>query len=150
MIAPNGTLGTDGNFGTVPQFNGVPADSAPFVNPQNEQRPIIDRIETLPDSSPIPSGSTFRAVAPQNNNTLPVDPTPAVVSYGNYTAKASPIRKKWSYTPVRQASYTSTAATEQLERRPVRKQPIRITGNFQANKPAQKSSSNSAWETVEW
>ena len=154
VVAPNGTLSTGGNFGTIPQYNGVPAaDTPPFVNPninpQINQRPIIDRIETLPGTGFPSQGSTTRAVAPQNNNVHPINSSPAVISFGNQTAKASPIRKKWSYTPVRLASYTSTEA--EPKQTPVRKQPVRISGSFQPNQPAQQSSkSNSVWETVEW
>ena len=162
VIAPSGTLGTGGGFqsgsssSTVPPFNGVPADSAPFVspNPQNSQRPIIDRIETLPSTNlTLPSQSTIRAVAPVNN-AYPVNPTPAVINAGDFTADASPIRKKWNYSPVRLASHTATESNSRLDRQPTRKQPIRISGSFQSNRPVQNSassaSSNSAWETVEW
>lgn len=163
VIAPNGTLGTGGGFqpsgsgAFVPEYNRVPADTAPFVspslNPQNSQRPIIDRIETLPPANfGSPAGSTTRAVAPAAplNNVYPINPAPAI-NTGNFTADTSPIRKKWDYSPVRLASYTTTEKSNNRlnSRQPERKQPIRISGSFQPT--AQKSAgTNSAWETVEW
>ena len=158
VIAPNGTLGTGGGFQAGSSTSTAPADIAPFVNPnlnpQNNQRPIIDRIETLPSTNlTSPSQSTIRAVAPVNN-VYPVNPTPAVINAGDFTADASPIRKKWDYSPVRLASYTATESNSRVDRQPTRKQPIRISGSFQSNRSVQNSassaSSNSAWETVEW
>lgn len=156
ITAPNGTLGTNGTFGSsIPNYNGgVPADSAPFidptVNPQNRQRPMIDRIETLPmDGS---SKRTVPAKTPENN-IYPINnerSTPAVINYGNQTAK-SPVRKKWNY-QVRQASYTSLVA----EPAETKRGPIKIQGSYEFSQPVAKSQpvetgkANSAWKTVEW
>lgn len=167
VIAPNGTVGTAGGYqatpgASVPTYTGGnAADAAPFINPtdnpQNSQRPIIDRqfdrIETLPVE-----GSSTRARVPNpvvpaanpNNNIHPIQQSaPAAVNYSNQTAM-NPVRKKWNYT-VKLASYTTTEVVEESTQAVG---PTQINGTYVPAQPvarkAKPAKINSAWKTVEW
>jgi hypothetical protein len=159
-VVPNGTVGTSGNYQALPGTSippygsGAAADYVPSidntVNPQSTQRPIYDRIETLPVEGSSTRVSPNRSVTPAAapNNIYPINnrqqqPSPAVINYGNHTAM-NPIRKKWDYT-VKLASYTSTAAVEPV----ANEGPSQIQGTYV---PSRKKSAkaNSAWKSVEW
>ena len=163
VIAPNGTVGTTGGYqvtpgASVPTYaGGNAADAAPFINstdnPQNSQRPIIDRIETLPVEGSSTRARVPTPVAPTaapNNNVHPIQQSaPAVINYGNQTAM-NPVRKKWDYT-VKLASYTST---EVVEEEAAFAGPTKMEGTYIPPQPKAQSSMpakvNSAWKTVEW
>jgi len=93
VVDPNTGVSTSGNFqptpaNTVPALNGI-------ANPQSSQRPVIDQFN--PNNGP----SNFRASTPR-----PVYEQfhqPAVINADDHTAQ-SPIRKRWSFSPVRFAS----------------------------------------------
>lgn len=167
LNAPNGTLGANGQYQTVPgsgvpQYNpntGTTADSVPYIdsnaNPQNLQRPVIDRIETLPEESSTrnqPHQRATPAAAPNNIYPIqqPSQPTPAVINFGNQTA-ANPIRKKWQY-QVQLASYTSTVDPEPS----ASTGPVSVQGTFVPTRQKQtqsvrpKKPVNSAWKSVDW
>ncbi len=150
VVAPNGTIGTNGSYQTaIPPYDSgsaVPAETTPIldpsVNPQNSQRPtLIDRIETLPMGS---SGKSidYRANAQPSS--------PAVISF-DQTAQ-SPVRKKWDYS-VQLASYTSLGDESILKQAShTSTGPFQIRGTFQgaSSSQAQPTNVNSAWNTVEW
>lgn len=159
VITPNGGVGTTGNYqavpGSIPQYGGAAADAAPFIdqndNPQNSQRAIYDRIETLPVEGSSTRNATPQPAVPTSapNNIYPIQQAnPATVNYGNQTAM-NPVRKKWNYT-VKLASYTSTeVATSESVQGPSPIQGTFVPAKRNAANP-KPANVNSAWETVEW
>ncbi len=153
VTTPNGGVGVNGNY-SIPQYPAA-ADAVPTipqnVNPQQNQRPIFDRIETLPVEGSNTRNSTPQRAVPTSapSNIYPIQQSqPAVINYGNQTAM-NPVRKKWNYT-VKLASYTST---EVVANEPAQG-PSQMEGTFvpvqrTAAKP-QPAKINSAWQTVEW
>lgn len=112
--------------------NASPANQVPTllkgVDPQASQRPVIDRFN---------SGSyNYKASAPTQNV------TPATIRLEDKTAR-SPVRKQWSYAPVRLASYQAPTARPSISRGRLSVQPRNL-------QPIQRSSVNrtSGWVEV--
>ena len=96
-LSPAGNYGTTNGYGTSTNGNFSPADSSPSLlegvnNPQSSQVPFMDRLNP---------GSTTR-----NFQTSTQREVPARINIQGNTAR-SPIRERWSYSPVRMASYTN-------------------------------------------
>jgi len=158
----NGTIDTNGGFQ-------VPAETVPAIdssfNPQKSQRPVINRFDTedTTTSGPLVEGPLETRAGIQGDSGIRSVSKPSVDSSVNegwmnsaprYTppddlTAQSPVRKRWSYTPVRLASYTTTQAESESG-------PIRITGEYQPPVPAKNRTAsqprkvNAGWETVEW
>lgn len=85
-----GAITTDGGF--------TPADQSPTllqgVNPTSVQRPVLDRLN---------HGNSFQT---SSQREVEFRSTPAMINIDDKTAR-SPVRNKWSYSPVRMASYTA-------------------------------------------
>ncbi len=139
--APSGTLSTEGGFGT-------PADVSPTldVNPQTNQRSIQDRMNrsytqqtTWPRTQQQPQRQESVIERTQQQESVP-----AYIGVDDKVARAT-VHQRWSYSPVRQASYTSTTAISEPASYEAKAQ-IRRT------KPAIGSSTkdNAGWETVDW
>jgi hypothetical protein len=122
------------------------------------QRPIYERIESAPVE-----GSSTRIQSPAPSDTgrenwtttsVPVsypewnDQAPAQIEINDKLAEG-PIRRKWDYSPVRLAAYTSVE-------KPQSSNVVEYQGHFapvepNANQPSKSASKvNAAWETVEW
>ncbi|MFK7765865.1 MAG: hypothetical protein AB8B55_01395 [Mariniblastus sp.] len=98
-----GAIAPTGSYGTTTTTNGnfSPADSVPSLldgvtNPQSSQVPFMDRLNP---------GTTTR-----NFQTSSQREVPAMINIENNTAR-SPIRERWSYSPVRMASYSKPTTT---------------------------------------
>ena len=101
-ISPSGGFGTSGGSGTR---NFTPAETSPSllegINPQGSS----------PFSGGLgPAGSTSR-----NFHTSAQRNTPATINIQAKTAR-SPIRERWSYSPVRTASYSKASSTTTTSR----------------------------------
>jgi hypothetical protein len=97
----NGVITTDGGYGST-SGSTLPADQSPSllegVNPQSSQRPVLDRFNSG-------SGSYNYQTSTQRE----LD-APARINIEDKTAH-SPVRKQWSYSPVRMASHTNSTTT---------------------------------------
>jgi hypothetical protein len=124
--SPGGTITTEGTYSS-----GQPADSVPAldgINPQSSHRPVLDRIQQT-------GGNWTTSYGQPNSN-----PTPNVRSYQEKTAQ-SPVRKEWSYSPVRLASYTRVQAEP-------KRVSVQITGTFRPGRTVQNNNLN-GWVEVE-
>ncbi len=146
--APNSTLSTGQTF--APAAESVPTLPA---QQQNFQRPVIDQFPA-PRNSAAVTNTAWPQTADNsqrtNSNINPVADeqykTPACISFETRTAQ-SPALKRWSYSPVRQASYTTPVESNG---------PVEIRGRVERVEasPAITASQtrrqkNAGWETVE-
>lgn len=82
---------------------GTPADQTPAlggINPVSSQRSVVERLN---------STNSYKASAPTYT------PAPTTIRIEDKTAR-SPVRTRWSYSPVRLASYTAPTATPSFSR----------------------------------
>lgn len=153
---PNGVYYTTPSGAPLPGGSsmGVPADVQPSleVRPQSTQRPsVLDQMQDTSTSYPIGTGVRSPAPilppppaqVPTNSNWL----TRQAPASAPAVATVSPIRERWSYTPVRQASYTA----------PVNPEPAasEIHGQFETRRDVQPTApssrnANAGWQTVSW
>jgi hypothetical protein len=162
VVSPSGSLDTSGGYQTSPF--GSPADSIPTldVNPQNSQKPIIEKLNDSGASASWPRNngplqsiprSTFQQnIQPVSDPTAEaqwMNPPPRTVPTDDKTAK-SPVTKRWSYSPVRLASYTSTGATEAKSNQPTRIEGTFVPRTADSDSSAKPSNMNRGWKTVEW
>ena len=185
QTVPSGTLSTNGSFGTQPSFGTptfqsqpnfgsttfgappvvppgstvtplpTPADTSPGFNPQNLNRSVIDGV----------GGSATKMQAPQTRarNWTLTSTKPAKSINRNWSnvpvvdiADKSPVTRKWSYSPVKQASYVSLDE-EESQQSPV---VTMVRGSFAPISKAKaqrdtvnqndNSKVNSGWKTVQW
>jgi hypothetical protein len=95
LVDPNTGVSTGGSYQSTPA-NTVPALND-IVNPQSSQRPVVDQFN--PNSRP----SNFRASTSPQRPVYEQFHQPAVINADGHTAQ-SPVRKRWSFSPVRFAS----------------------------------------------
>ena len=150
QTVPNGTITTDGSFSqglpptTVTPLP-TPADSTPsIISPQNSNQSVIDAL----------GGSSTKFEAPQTDrrdwtltSTKPANRDWSNVPVTSVAAAASPVTKKWTYSPVKQASYESVDASEAPEMKTIRGQ-LRVPA-----KPVKKTTEtnvNQHWKSVDW
>ena len=147
QAVPNGTITTDGTFGSSLPPTTVtplptPADSTPSISPQNSNRSVIDSLggsstKTQPASSN--DNWTLTSTSPTNRSWSNV-PVTSVASTANV------VTKKWTYSPIRQASYVSVDHENDLEFKTIR-------GNFKSSSTTENKANvpvNQAWQTVDW
>lgn len=148
QTVPNGTITTDGTFNqglpptTVTPLP-TPADGTPSLNPQNSNQSVIDALGGSSTKFETPETDqhdwTLTSTEPANQdwNDLPV----------TSVASASPVTKKWSYSPVKQASYVSVESKEPSKIKTIR-------GQFRTPAKSDSTSSipnvNQQWESVNW
>ena len=161
VTAPSGTISTEGSFDTP--ANEVPSlDSYP--SPQDTRRPAIQRFEqnvTPRIEGPLQTINqnfqrAFERVQPVKNknngwmNSAPVHTGPRMIPVDDMTAQ-SPVRKRWAYSPVRLASYTSVKPESAETPKPMKIKgvytPARKVMKTITPKPQKK---NAGWETVDW
>jgi hypothetical protein len=158
LDVPNGTIMTDGNFGVQPStLPGTtitplptPADSIPLINPQDSNRSVIDSLNSgsatrIPLPAQKPKNWELTASQKSNVNNGWAD-MPA-----RSLADASPVTRKWNYTPVKQSTYVSLNS-ESAEH--AADEVTTVHGQF---KPVQTKPNiatvrevNEGWETVNW
>ncbi|MCH2181312.1 MAG: hypothetical protein MK108_04835 [Mariniblastus sp.] len=134
---PLPSSGTSG--GAVPTPADIPAaDVTPSLNPQTQQRPLYDRQE-IQDTSK--AGWALPPTVDPNLTTEHQAPARIDVAH-----RASPIRRQWTYSPVKLAGYTSTVDS------PVAAKMEQYQGAFSpsstASKPAKKM--NTMWKSIDW
>ncbi len=142
VVSPPGTISTGGGY------QSAPADTSPSldVNPQSMQRSAVDQMRSVSETQAPQYWP--RLNAPATTPSSEWNNRPAVINVQNQTAQ-SPVRKRWAYSPVRLASYSSTAtAPAAVEQGEVRGtfEPVTQPGRPVA-KPA-TSAANAGWETV--
>ena len=165
-VDPFGSISTQGSFQVQPGFGGgsgtsntfpatggsgtrtsIPANSAPLLdsipaglNPQNNQRPILD---LFPSTNSGGSNVDWNQVSNQRSTSnIDLDLVPVV----RQRTAASPVRRQWSYSPVRLASHTEpveTTSDRGLEYRP-ESIPVRKA------QPKRSRQMNAGWEAVKW
>lgn len=111
--APSGSLSTGGSYNST-----VPANTAPSLlngvsSPQASQRPLTDRFGN-PTSTQ--GNSSYQTSSPRPVQE-PWPSAPATINMEDKTAQ-SPVRKQWSYSPVRLASYEKPAVARSVAPRP--------------------------------
>lgn len=159
VVTPSDTLDATGGYQTSPYSS--PADTTPTldVNPQNLQKPIIDKLEDSGASANWPRNNaplqTIRRDTFQQNVRPVADPT-ADAQWMNPPPKFAPtegktanstVTQRWGYSPVRFASYTSSVNVPQSS------QPTRIEGTYvprNTDASTTPSKKNTGWKTVEW
>ena len=135
VVNPN-TINVNGTFQPSNQFNsptpanpgtGVPADTQPQINTGNLTRPtnrVMASSKTPPSQVPVyptvrPEGQQWSTESKVNtmddpepnkrwNQPSDQQAAPALLNDDSYTT-ITPAIRKWDYTPVRTASYTTTA-----------------------------------------
>ncbi len=159
VLTPSGTLDATGSYGTLPggayhpapynMSSPSPADLPPTlnsVNPQSMQRPVLEQLQGFPGAT-YPSAP--RLQMPVNQQYLPPSRSVPAQTLDNLTVDATPIRQRWDYTPVRLASYTSTAVPQTVAEPapPVieyQAQPVRNPA------PTANPNVNAGWTNVGW
>ncbi|HMP78457.1 MAG TPA: hypothetical protein PKD54_03295 [Pirellulaceae bacterium] len=156
VLTPNGTLSTNGSYSVMPSgsYNPAPYMSSPTpadlpptlnsVNPQSMQRPVLEQLHGHPGAA-YPTAPKLQT--PVNQPYLP--PARSVPSFDNLTVDATPTHQRWGYTPVRLASYTSTAVPQpEIETvQPTREflaRPLGPANNTEA------APVNAGWTNVGW
>ena len=114
----------------------------PSLNPQTQQRPVYDRQETQDTTK------AGWALPPTVDPNLTTDhQAPARIDVAHH---ASPIRRQWTYSPVKLAAYTSAAdapATEAAPSKMVQHQGA-FTPISAVSQPAKKM--NTMWKSIDW
>ena len=157
------TTNTDGVYYTDPNGNPIggglstPADQPPTlnqnlnnVNPATTQAPsVLQRMQETATSWPnVPSAvpANVRPANTQNN----FQPAPTFTHHGDQTAEhRSPVRERWSYSPIRLASYTKVENKVKDESNEL----VTVSGTMtriQKRKPNTRSHVNSGWSSVSW
>lgn len=96
--------------GSVYQSNVVPADTIPSLNPQSSATPVYERMQTNDGTRPsLPA--TYQ------------QPTPA---YFPGQSAENPVRRQWSYSPVRLASHSTEISNIDAQAIPVMAQPMSV------------------------
>lgn len=158
--APSGTLSTGGTYNPVPATSTpTPADIPPSldsVNPQTQQRPAYDRIEIEGSSTRYQPAAP---AIPSNYTSQPSTATPEPSTSPQHLdimASNDPVRRRWTYSPVHLASYTSTSGGEATVESPVEPVLQTVRGNWNES-PAENSApvsaerkTNSVWKTINW
>ena len=131
----------------------IPASSAPLLdsipaglNPQLNQRPILDR---FPSTNSNGSNLDWNQVNNQrdgsynvaSNTSIDVGSIPVV----RQRTAASPVRRQWSYSPVRLASHTEPVV-ETRAKREYRPETIPV----RKASPKRSRQMNAGWEPVKW
>lgn len=157
VMAPQGTLNTNGSYGTIPAgsyypapYSGTPtpADLPPAinsVNPQSMQRPVLEQLHGMPGAV-HPTAPRIQVPVHQPAPP-PQQAVPAVLH--NLTVDAAPIRQPWEYTPVRLASYTTAAVPASQPEDVAAPHVYRATPVAQPSVTA-PSNPNAAWSNVGW
>ena len=162
VVNPNG-LNLNGQYQPNNQYysptpadptTGAPADNAPQLNSGNLARPtnrvMASSSQTAPSHVPVyptvrPEGQEWSTNPelktmedPEPNKRWDQNSAPALLNDDSYTS-VTPAIRKWDYTPVRTASYTTTAKPV-VEAKPV-----------QQSKPAPvKKQLSPGWKSVGW
>lgn len=164
-----GVISTNGTYNTQPTYNGpstlpgttvtplpTPADTTPSINPQNSNRSVIEGSST---GVPFQQQNTVNwaltsAKHPANRDwsTVPINDAPvARAQVANSRPTASPVTRKWQYSPVKQASYVSVS--NEIPESDQKQAVTTFRGEFA---PVAEASSadeklvNEGWETVNW
>ena len=170
-----GSITTDGSYGLQPGTTTLqdgttirgplptPADSTPSINPQNSNRSVIDALggSSTRIQQPQPQASSWTLTSTDSvgsarsakNNDIGNTTNTDWYTASSRVASASPVTRKWSYTPAKQQSTyvnlepaskpevkTVRGSFGPLEDKPVDVQPTkRVDQNV-----------NAGWETVDW
>ena len=133
--------------GAVPTPADIPAaDMSPTLNPQTQQRPLYERFQTQ-DSSQV-----GWPAPPAIQSNMTTDNKPAQI---DVVATASPIRRAWSYNPIKLASYTSVVNSEvkaQAKTEPVQSELVQYQGAFTPARSTKQTErkTNTMWKSIDW
>ena len=141
---PLPSSGTSG--GAVPTPADIPAaDVTPSLNPQTQQRPLYDRQDTSKVKWGLPPAVDPNLTTENRSMGQGQVEAPARI---DVVASASPIRRQWTYSPVKLASYT-TVAPQGNQAKPEMAQ---YQGSFEpvqsARQPERKK--NTMWKSIDW
>ena len=153
----SGVFYTDPNTGNRINSGGFedPANQVPSLNsgtatpnPATTQAPsVLQRLQETATSWPGSPATVQPANSPNNFRTAPTFYEP-----GDKTAKVPPtVRERWSYSPVRLASYSKPAEEPKQTQgrlRQIHGTLTRIDSSVQ--KPVSKRHTNSGWSSVSW
>ena len=134
---------TGASGGAVPTPADIPAaDVTPSLNPQTQQRPVYDRQETQDTTK------AGWALPPTVDPNLTTDhQAPARIDVAHH---ASPIRRQWTYSPVKLAAYTSATEAPAMEAAPSKMEQHQgaFTPSSAVSQPAKKM--NTMWKSIDW
>lgn len=137
--------------GSVPTPADIPAaDVTPSLNPQTQQRPLYDRYETQ-DTSKVRWPLSPRVDPNMTTDNKPLGrgqaQAPARI---DVVASASPIRRQWTYSPVKLAGYTSAVNTPVTAQ--AKTEMVQYQGSFAASKEINKTErkTNTMWKSIDW
>ena len=164
VAAPAGTLSTGGTYApaisTPSTATPTPADVPPTlnVNPQTQQRPAYDRIEIEGSSTRTwPATPTIRDSYTGQSSQSTTQPEPRAVPLDTM-ARHDPVRRRWTYSPIRQAAYTSIGTNELAQRSDaIASSPTNegtdslsvVRGQWSDAEPG-SGKANAAWKTIDW